>query len=58
MRKKHRKNWTKRTKRKFLLLPRTINHETRWLEWATWEDEYWVSKGSIIGWWEAKRWID
>jgi len=29
----------KRVRRAFLLFPKTINHERRWLEWAEWEEE-------------------
>lgn len=30
----------KRTRKKFLLLPKTIVHETRWLEQTEFEEEY------------------
>lgn len=42
----------------FLLLPRSINGETRWLEWATWEQKSW--RGALSGrlWWDDYQWID
>lgn len=40
----------------FLLFPKTIRHETRWLEWATWEEMYVV--GVDYSAWMPARWID
>jgi len=53
-----------RTKTKFLLLPKKIRQETRWLEKATWKEMYnWHTKFEPPlyeeGWrWEAFKWID
>ena len=46
-----------RTKTRFLLLPRKIGAEIRWLELASWTEgyNYSINRG---GFWEAKRWID
>lgn len=30
----------KRVKRRFLIFPKTINRDFRWLEVATWEEQY------------------
>ena len=35
--------------RRFLLLPKTINSETRWMEWASWaERDY--NRPDYFGW--------
>ena len=31
---------TFRVKKRFLFLPKTIENETRWLEWGVWGEEY------------------
>lgn len=36
---------------KFLWLPKKINHETRWLEKATYEQVY---RGAIHGWYDLR----
>lgn len=61
----------KRIKIKFLLFPRCINQEWRWLEKAAWEQEYaWVSElkdNNMVLWvmwdvghfrWIDKRWVE
>ena len=54
--KKHRNEDT-RTKRKFLLFPNQIGEDARWLEYATWEEEFFYSPYSG-GFWDAKRWMN
>ena len=44
-----------RTMRKFLLFPKTINSETRWLETATWVEMYTPGDFGIISWTDV-RW--
>lgn len=39
----------------FLFFPKTINYETRWLEWARWEQE---RRDSFNGYWLDTYWID
>lgn len=58
----------KRMRKAFLLFPKTIGNECRWLEVAEWEEvcrcktEYFVNRyyeltiNEII-WWEGIRWI-
>ena len=48
---------------RFLLRPRTIGGERRWLEWATWEQVVSVAMefegpDSIGDIWHDSRWID
>lgn len=46
----------RRTRTGFLLFPKEINGEVRWLEWATWRE---VAKSDWIDIeWEACHWID
>lgn len=42
----------KRIKTKFLLFPKTIWYETRWLERAAWEQRF------IFGCWCDIKWVD
>ncbi len=57
-------NWIKpgdeRVRHHFLLFPRFINHEWRWLEWATWTEEavrcYDVPGVPLIEW-EVREWL-
>jgi len=44
-------------KRKFAILPITVDDEVRWLEWATVKYTYCVNKDCISGWW-ATEFID
>ncbi len=49
------KIWDKKTIRKFLLLPRTLDNETRWLEFASIICQYknyypWGNKWVAIHW--------
>lgn len=50
-----------RKKKRFLLLPKHINREWRWLEVAEWEDVYVWEKGNPgtkgFGTWEPSRWV-
>jgi len=49
------------TKKRFLLLPKRIKKEIRWLEIASWEEKY-VSKlpgtWGAKGFWEGTRWLN
>ena len=55
-----------RTQKKFLLFPKRIKDETRWLEVATWEETcHWETRSSIhtpfkwkVETWPATKWID
>lgn len=52
-----------RVRRRFLLFPKRIGGETRWLELATWKEEvaYRVDRQSRVyeGWtWKPVCWID
>ena len=49
----------KRIKSHFLLFPRVINEEVRWLEKATWEESWQQGAGPMgVGChWVAIRWI-
>lgn len=56
MRKSLPKSGDIRIKSGFLFLPRTINHEERWLEFAMWIQEY-VHYG-YDSLWMDKEWVD
>jgi hypothetical protein len=43
----------KRIKKGFLFFPKVINNETRWLEFAEWEQKYVVDNA-----WISTKWID
>ena len=43
-----------RYKQGFLLFPKTINHDMRWLEFAKWKEEF----GKCDWGWTAVEWID
>jgi len=43
----------RRTRKRFLLFPKMIQGELRWLETATWEEEFVVSTCE----WVARRWL-
>ena len=47
---------TTRVKSGFLIFPKTIENETRWLEYARWEQRYFNCSGTRF--WSTKRWID
>lgn len=47
-------NGAERTRTAFLLWPREIRGEWRWLETATWVEE-WMGDGF---WWVDRRWVD
>jgi len=42
---------------KFLWFPKKICGETRWLEKATWEEDYFLAE-NFDGWWTSRKWID
>ena len=47
----------------FLLFPKTANCETRWLEWAEWEEEYALYpttkiQGGLYGKWQPSSWVE
>lgn len=51
-----------RIESRYLWWPKRIGDETRWLEWATWEEEvvHWVDAVTLrdTRWsWEATRWV-
>ena len=62
MRKKHPEVNDVRTVKRFLLFPKRIDYETRWLEVASWEEKLTLylyphhSHGGVF--WDAVRWID
>ena len=44
---------------RFLLLPKCIGGEWRWLEWAGWiEHHHGPTELCEHGWWEAQEWTD
>lgn len=45
-----------RIKTGFLFFPKTIGYERRWLEFATWNEEYY--EGYLSTSWEPRCWID
>ena len=53
---KNAKEGDKRIRRGFLIFPKQLEYETRWLEVATWEEE--LKSGYEFSWWEATRWVD
>lgn len=50
------KEGDRRIKTRFLVLPKTINREVRWLEKATWEEEYHL--GYDFHQFVPVRWVD
>ena len=48
-----------RTKTKFLLFPRNINDEVRWLEKASYKQKYRIFYNREYQWygWEDKEWV-
>lgn len=57
----------KRTKERFLIIPLTIDFETRWFEKAKWEEEYiesfscyrpGITVNSGPAFWKHIKWID
>lgn len=50
----------RRVRSGFLLWPREINGESRWLEWAEWVESYdyiWIGSGNRLKW-RTVRWTD
>jgi hypothetical protein len=41
----------------FLFFPKTINNETRWLEFARWEEKQ-LNYSGTMPLWSAERWLD
>lgn len=56
------KNGDTRIKTKFLLFPKKINRETRWLEKGSWKEMcdvyYSPSQGDWVITWDEVNWID
>lgn len=48
----------RKTKRTFLLFPKQIGNEIRWLEWTSWEQIYVVSKDYTSAYWIDLGWLD
>jgi len=48
--------WARRVRRAFLLIPKQIEGESKWLEWACWEE--WRFVYGARGQWSADRWIE
>jgi len=54
----------RRVRSAFLLLPKRIGDETRWLEFSKWEEENLLVPHPDLGWlcpeekWIPKKWID
>ena len=52
--------WTKtqygdvKIKKKFAILPISINNEVRWLEWVTVKYEYYSDMNHLLGWWKTE----
>ncbi len=42
----------------FLLFPKTIKEETRWLIWTTWKEERFISYGAGRVGWAGREWIN
>lgn len=61
MRKQHPKRGARRIRTKFLLFPKRIGYETRWLEVASWEEVYRIfflpHTGEYLAW-DTERWVD
>ena len=56
MRWKHPQKFDLRTKTAFLWLPKRIYGETRWLETATWEEQFNYTRGGYA--WKPRWWVD
>ena len=42
----------------FLFFPKTVHYQTRWLEYAEWEAEWWpATYGDSYGW-HSTRWLN
>lgn len=56
---KRRKHGDRRIKKRFLLFPKTIQNETRWMETASWEQYYKTYKNGYnlnMGVWVDYKW--
>lgn len=60
MKKKHPEPNDIRVRKRFLLFPKTIGYETRWFEYASWEERYtmYFTIRGIRNEWSAERWLD
>ena len=58
MRRKLYKMGDTRIKRRFLFFPKRIGKDERWLEFATWEEEYFYSSSLGYGGWFVEKWIN
>jgi len=63
--KKYPKEFEKRIRRIFLFFPKTIENETRWLEFSVIEESFYYGKSYIDpidsyvnGWWNPIRWCN
>lgn len=45
-------------KTKFLLFPKEINREVRWLEKASYEEIYTMGSWNGLFYWKPNKWID
>lgn len=50
------RNWERRIVTRFLWFPVAIGNDWRWLEVASYEEEYFKSNDSPIGFWEKIKW--
>ena len=53
---RHPENWESRTRERFLLCPKRVRNETRWLERARWREKFLAHDNPPH--WEAEFWID
>jgi len=44
--------------KRFLFFPKTLNDETRWLEWAAISQTYYVDWYETPPFWDSKCWVD
>jgi len=49
-----------REKTRFLIIPKMIKNEIRWMERATWKEEYKrrTKEVGVVPRWKARYWID
>ena len=48
----------KRTRRRFLLLPKRIGNEVHWLEWAEWKESCEINIVIGTNYWSPIHWVD
>ena len=54
--KKH-EEYDTRIKKGFLIFPKRIGEDVRWLEYAVWKEKFYYAY-RLGGWWSAKKWIN